>query len=486
MNVEGGEGVYRNDYTRSLSSAGTKRIFERIKAKGFTGTAFVTLSENAPYPIYRDIVFEAANDATTLCIVHAGQAQHGIVTGCLFRFYRVGLKLLQPWDFKFFDNDILQLHEEPANERVAVWLVPMGANGEGTGFDTTGPANKFGNEWRKASTDYRFLFADEGAGTWIGDKWPNLAADSAGFISGARITGDKISHIAGETLPIVYSTTPNVRSSKIGDFELDGSSIPALLNYRTPPANGNRNDDPLLLPSAYSSEAGHTIPVAPLTNSKTAKVAPDPRGATDGWSLYSPLSFPGSAHPSGATDITVPSLSGATEKGKVTDGEGVPEGAIEWEMTASLTTSAIEAAKFKAGIPLWLMFEIGAGGSEPLSDLYVALREGATDLHSSIVKPPVEGFRPYIIPFALNSPPGSALKILMKAPASGATGSRIKIGRRIYLAQSWTPQIYDFVHRGHWLAFFGHPGGPQPIVKPPAEVSAKELCEALESLGLVE
>lgn len=239
IRTTGGKGLFRSTYNGSNGGV-YQHIIEHCIIKGYTECGIQW--QGADFPFWRldGLDLDPATD-NTIGIAAGKFAQGSTIGRCTFRGGRAMIKLLDGTNVTIRECDFTRFLTNPGAPRAQVWVVPTlpfvdGGNHNGMVIEN----NKLSIESYDATYDYAIIFADEAAGTWNGDKLPNLSADSTGYVSGVRIVKNKITGSGAETarrMPVVYSTTPFVSGVTIADNDFSQSMPQNLIEYRTPTWN---------------------------------------------------------------------------------------------------------------------------------------------------------------------------------------------------------------------------------------------------------
>ena len=224
MEIYGGAGAIRNRYTGA--NVVYDKVVEGCLFTNFTGSAISTNSSNDPYWKIRRNAF-IGSPSTSICIAFAGAQDSTVIENNDFYEYAVGIKIVFPQRVTLRSNSFI--HQVSGTYRSDIWLVPY------TTYSGIGYLDSFsthGNETLN-STDYAYLFADEGTGTYVGDRFP-VYTNSAGYLTGLTITNQFISGKTSPSRPLIYSTTPNIGQCVFSNVEITGSPPTYILQIQTP------------------------------------------------------------------------------------------------------------------------------------------------------------------------------------------------------------------------------------------------------------
>lgn len=177
MRVSQGFGGIRATYTGA--SVLKHIVVERVEFRDYTGAAISTMASDQPNWSIRDCVFLGVNDTATIGFAHNGDCANLLIEGCSFGKNRVGIKLVHGNAARILSCDFVRSVAYSGTPRTDIWMVPVPGAFSTSGAGLVVAFSKFGNENIDAN-DYRVLYADEGSGTDITDKFPTLAATSTG------------------------------------------------------------------------------------------------------------------------------------------------------------------------------------------------------------------------------------------------------------------------------------------------------------------
>jgi hypothetical protein len=216
----GGAGAIRSTYTPAMVQA--KMTIRDCEFRDYTGPCISNNSVDSPDWTIENNIFVGANGTTCIGIALSGLNDSCRIFGNSFRLNKVHLKLSEGGNNAYIlANDFLRF--EVGTARVDIWVVPD-ADGTNSGSGLWIGANKFGNENRATDgTEPCILYADQGAGTYFGDKLPSLVV-STGFISGHKTSGPTSYGNGGSpNTPFIRSYTPNVYGGLYSDITFGGT-----------------------------------------------------------------------------------------------------------------------------------------------------------------------------------------------------------------------------------------------------------------------
>jgi hypothetical protein len=224
----GGAGMMRNTYA-SGNSSGIRTIRE-CYFNGYTKTAISIASSDSPNWNIMNNRFNGANFNTTMGYAHGGWCDQTIIQGNSFEQNRVHVKQCRGGpNLYVLNNFFARFGASTGYPRVDVWLVDEDTgtpNNNGNGQVIQG--NKFGNEGLE-TTDWRIVIADEGTGTGVDDKFPDLTNASTYYHIGMTVANNLHMMIGGTVPPLVRSMTPNLLGATIGPNTQTGSTTYAPL-----------------------------------------------------------------------------------------------------------------------------------------------------------------------------------------------------------------------------------------------------------------
>lgn len=364
--TEGGAGVFRS--TRTAAQVAGIYSFTDCEFTAYTECCIEGNSSDMPYWKIRGNVFDGANFTTTMGVALSGLTDGVVIESNEFLRNRVHVKLRRGGNnAHVVKNDFIRFGATGGQPRVDVWIVPSSSTtNSGAGFTAT--ENKFGPE-NLHSADYRILYADELAGTFNGNMWPNVVDASAGHITGHVVNGNMFGGVTGAAPAPVTTMTPNVRDSVYGPVVLQGTLPADILHFNTLPVRGRLNTNNVIGPILGEV----TEAKAPVRSNDPGQAAAiDPAGvlAANGtelqaWRASDPVGYVSLLRSDVNTYSKVAGVTftAATDAHGGTDAALVTFGASGQEMYANLTGT-------QAGVPVWIEFDAAAG---TLDTLRVAL-----------------------------------------------------------------------------------------------------------------
>lgn len=444
ITFSGGAGAIRNRYTGSNVT-----YLHQVLDCRFLNYTSAAISHNASdmplWKIHR-CTFNAANNTTSIGIALPGLSDLNTIENCEFQKNRVHIKLASSGNNAKIQNcDFVQYGAMTAsNPRTFVWVVPQtSATNAGNGLVITG--SKFGNENLDAA-DLRILYADQGSGTYFGDKLPDTTVDSAGFIVQHTLRDVFVNGSGSFNNPLIYAcmSPDKLRGCSIVDIKLAGGTPDYLLKFRTITTTPSPEGPSNLIADVMRAD-NNFVPFEASNQIGAALVESDPQGV-----LRSPtqaLQILGGGRSTGYTRLLQQRINGFTlttaTRAAIADSIGGTDAA---EITFPGTAfSYVPASSVSTDRPVWIEFELQQGSSSALSALTVlfALDTASSGGASNYMRRtfvPDASWRVYRIK---TYAPVSSNSILLKfLPASGSTGTKVKIGR-VRMYHAYEPQSAD-------------------------------------------
>lgn len=373
LHFSGGLGAFRSSYASDNVS-----YFRRFENNHFDNYSVCAIDENSsdsPYWKITQNIFYAANSTSTIGVALSNNADKSEISGNAFEKNAFHIKLKSAGvSCNVYNNDFIQFEAGTGATRASIWLVPNATTtNAGTGLVVSG--NKFGNE-NQQSTDLRILIANEGTGTSNGAILPVYTA-STGYVIGINIQANKF--VGNYSLPVIYSTTPNLRNNNITNNVFDG----AFPNYIIQFLN-SLSYDYLNQTNVFSNNKGSEQDITStgtyVTNAVGAGFLLDPTAQYE----FDPTNY--HSHMGGidcgnvvmlATSLTT-ALTGNNGSTSVatTDITGGSDAATWTFPVSSNATLAILGSNISVGQPTWLEFDVSRGGASPLSQMLVQITNG--------------------------------------------------------------------------------------------------------------
>ncbi len=443
IDTVGGRGAIRMTYTGdAVNSLYTVKncIFQ-----GYTECAIAVESSDNPYWTIENCKFDGADTLNTIGVAVSGLSDMNTITRCMFIRNRIHVKIRNGGNNMHITNcDFIKFSSVNTNgPRVDIWLVPWtnSVNG-GQGFSMS--RCKLGNEGLAAG-DYRILYADELSGTSNGTRMPNLAADSTGFVMGHQLDHFMVNGKSGAAVPIIYSTTPNVRDLQLGDVEIAGTKPTYAIEFRTPSGvvADRLNSQNLFGPfnGQLSTEGSAAFPISNVAGVGYVN-DPNYAMATLRETLV-PAASPFSSSYFNLLPTTIAnfSLTGAT-KANTTDAYGGANAqAITFTSTSGVAFAGISTMTIWK--PIWVSFDVKAPASgTAMTRVKVYVRDNGGNFHwvrTVDVPSHAQGWKTYRFPFTPRTA-GSTPRLYFAHNGVDATNITVEIGDvRVY--HSYEPVV---------------------------------------------
>lgn len=441
MVFRGGSGAIRNRYAGS--NVTTFLDVADCEFRDYDTCAISSNSSDGPFWRIRQNLFSAANQTTAIGVALNGLTDATVIADNEWQRNLVDIKLALGGNNAYVrGNDFVHYGAAEAGlSRASIWIVPNPSPvNAGAGLLVEG--NKFGNE-KLGPDDKRILYADELPGDTFGERLPNLDVDSSGYITGHTFRDNLVN--GGAAVPVVYSTTPNLRSSIYGPITLAGTEPSAVVEFRTPPTGCG--------PEAATNVLGPVV--SPSWNSAplTASNAPglfrldDPHQMFEA-SVTAPTTYRGGSRATGFTRLLAQrvngfSLGGGATKTAVTDAVGAADAVDVLLGAGSIYGYVPGPDAVRVGEPIWVEFDVKQSDVDPVTRLQVlfgldtAAPGAACNFLRRHVEPGTE-WKPYR--FLTYSGIASPRLVLKFARSSGATGTGVQLGGvRMYHAREPIP-----------------------------------------------
>lgn len=235
IRFDGGRGHVRNSHA-GANVADLHQVHD-CAFIGYRGCSISTNSVDHPYWKISNNVFHGVDYVGTIGIAMSGLSDGTTISDNAFLANRVHVKLSMGGNNTYIqNNDFLRFGPPDGSPRIDVWFVPAPSDtNAGGGMVIT--RCKFGNE-NLDPADLRIVYADQGTGSLISERWPVLDQPSAQWIAGHSVSEVFVNGIGDSvTIPLIRSTTANVVGGRYGPITLAGSrgapvfsSINALVN----------------------------------------------------------------------------------------------------------------------------------------------------------------------------------------------------------------------------------------------------------------
>ena len=437
LTFDGGNGAIRNRYT----SSNVTYLHQVIDCRFLNYTSAAISHNSSDMPLWKihRCSFKAVDDAASIGIALSGLTDLCSIVDCEFQRNYTHIKLGSGGNnAKIFNADFVQYSAATGGrKRTFVWVVPQtSATNAGAGLDIRDC--KFGNE-NIGADDLRILYADEGAGTYFGDKLHDTTVDSTGFCVQHTVRDSLLNNNSGFQNPFIYAcmSPDKVRSLTIDGLNVAGGRPDYLLKFRTTTTTPNPEGATNTVANVKRADSAFTI-FEPSNQVGALQVLSDQLGVLT--TTNQPMPQRGGNRSAGYVNLLQDRINAFTlttaTRGAITDSIGGTD-AAEITFPGSLH-SYVPASSVVANMPVWIEFELREGTSDPLSDLTVLF-----SLDSAGVGSASNYFRRSIVPPSnwrtyryLASTPVSSNSILLKFDDPGATGTKVRIGRvRMYHAQ---------------------------------------------------
>lgn len=437
LQFNGGAGVYRNRYT------GTSVALEKIVARNsfYAQTGAVISSNSSDDPFWKITGNHFNIDkGTGVGIALAGLADGDEIAGNNFDEYKIGIKLGLSGQNGHLKNNAFA-HFNAGTARSDIWIVPnASAVNAGHGFIAEG--TRHGNENLDA-TDYAILYADEGAGTYFGDRLP-VYTDSTGYIIGHTIRDSMIGGVGDSgTRPLVYSTTPNVIGSSYQSVVVNGTPPTYIVQIKTPPATDTPfNRGNVIGPVSIPNQALGSFTGFKYSNALSMFTYVDPQNVNLYADQNAPLQLSGSADTGTFTDLSPGVMSGWTDGGlassvgatDATDGSDARTITFSSSAAFSGTFYGVLSGPATVGVPMYIEFDVLAGS---LTNYTLQIQEstGFVVVHTMYMSAPSARRRVRFL-WTPRSAGGTLNFIMIFSNGSGGSGT-LTVGRfRAYQALS--------------------------------------------------
>ena len=475
--LHNGAGAYRNSWT-SNNVAG-QFVVEDCAFYLQTECVFQHESSDMPFWKFNRCNFQMENTDTTIAIALSGLTDGVEITNCTFDKQRVAIKMRQGGNNASIHHcEFIQFTaDRNAGPAISVWVVPHTTwVNSGGGLDISN--NRFGNE-NIAAGDIRIAYADELSGDSNGVQYPDLENASTGYITGHSIaSNDFYEHSA--SIPVVFSTTPNVRTLSMTDNYFAGAPT-YMLEYLTPVTS----DDRLAINQfsgnrAYEAANGK---IYKLSNSYGRLYNHDPVGMFPSGNV---VAAQGNGSPGAYRELLSDAIGSFTIVAgrwvKDSDDEDALGGSDAATFTCNHASSDMyaELPKLTPGVPVWIEFDVAnPADGNALTSINASIQHwtGAADMWSREVPVPTvaEGWVSYAFNFTPNVEGTSNPLFTFNNTAAGGDLGSIKVGRvRVY--------------HGH----YPQTGGARPSVAAAAtdasstQTLANDLRTQLIGLGIIQ
>lgn len=443
LRVNGGIGILRQKAT--TTQVAYQYTIEDNIFVGYTGAALEFNSVDMPYKRIVRNHFQGASYAETMGVaINGGGTDLDIIEGNAFVRNRVSLKIVGGANAKIGKNDFIRWDTtRPSGPAIDVWVVPRSTANPGIGLNVA--ANKFGNE-NMAAGDLRIVMAEEGLGTYVGERWPLLSTPSTLNLAGLNISDNSLLGASGALAPFIFSTTPNlVGGLRLGALALAGAMPTYLIQYLDPDlvtassARGLSAYGPV-----FGSSVGTTDPPPLLTNALHGGFIVDPvallqqPGAVGGLHASDPSGFAPLLAAGNLSSWPATNVSGRTV---TTDAMG--EYAEQMTFTANTGNILKSLSALTPGATHWVEIVAKKGATSPATTLKVTVTNAAATLFyaSRVVRLGASEQR-IRIPFV---PPtngaGNDVRVTVSSPSGGSVVLSQQRAYRAHEPQAGIPTL---------------------------------------------
>ena len=437
IKFEGGKGAIKHSHT-GINVAG-QYLVQNCQFMDYTECAIATESVDMPYWRIRDCVFASANTTASIGVALAPGTDQCVIDSCSFLRNRVHIKARRGNNFHITRTDLLQFSQDNSGgPRASVWITPdLSPVNAGTGLTITGC--KFGNE-NLMPGDFRILYADEQPGASNGAMFPELGQDSTKHVAGHNIAQNAFYGVGDSSHPIIYSTTPNIRSIQVHNNVLGGGQPSYVIQFRNPPVVPDRiTSNSLFGPFTGVVATESALPFA-ASNANGLGYWQDPQGLHQraktirNWTSGSSASFREIL----SAKISALNPTSATISGE-TDAFGGSD-AVNLTMTSASAASSLPLTiPFVIGMPTWVEFDAAFPNIGSAADrVYVLVVDGSSTFHwrRCVEVPPRDmGWVNYAFCFIPRTTGQNSTKVAFGATGPSEAGKSVRLGRlRVYQA----------------------------------------------------
>lgn len=226
MHIVGGDGAIRLRSTAVSANRGA--IIERLTMSNYGVCAIEDNSQDNPYFKVRDCIFVGRADADTIGLSITGYRAGSAVEASVFLRNRYHLKLAPSvivgddkgpaTPINVIGNDFIRNPGRQDNglgaNTFGIWIVPNADTAQNAGRAILMFSNKHGNENAQAG-DAHILVADEGSGTYVGDR-KHVTTASTGYLNGIAMQKDNVNFAASPRVGFIKSYT-----SRLMNFDIN-------------------------------------------------------------------------------------------------------------------------------------------------------------------------------------------------------------------------------------------------------------------------
>lgn len=209
INFVGGKGAYQSRNT-GVSVQGF-RIFEDCKFDNYTECAVTGEEADSPYWKFVRCMFYGVVAGGTIGVAIGGYLDGSSFIECEFLNNKYHLKLGPKLSGSIKVGGCSFFMYASGIRTADIWIVPNNTDADGVnaGQGILIDNNKFGSENMLAG-DVRVLIADEGTGTYRGDKHHSTTYNTTGFVQGINWTNNRISSVSSNTSAFIKSFVDNI------------------------------------------------------------------------------------------------------------------------------------------------------------------------------------------------------------------------------------------------------------------------------------
>jgi len=451
-------------FTGTGINVANRKMWEYCVFEGYVGCAISQQQEDSPYWSVENCTFKADLNSNTSIGVALGSAPNlSTIRDNAFTRNRVHLKLGGGGvDVLVEHNDFLQFSKAGDDARVSIFVYTDTAKGKGQGLNVF--SNKFGNENKRGVSDakpgdFYVVYADQQAGTFNGDKFPNLTTNAAGTkrFSNSQFNNNKIQGGGGYgSTPFIFSTTNNM-----SDFTLSGNNVVTVnaitywVEFLTVSTTLTGFSHRWFFGALTGTDAGN-IDVAPQFSNQilNLEVFSTDTGSEIWTQKHSPNPLLGANRAgyymvsnTAATSFTVGG--GASKSTAITDATGGTNAAT-FDLGAGIAYPVISTANMpggsnnsgEAGDPLWLHFDLKQSSADHMLKIAVSLRKTGNGSRqwSRIISVP-KNWTTFRFPVFIRDETLNMILEFTEPSVASNGGDNVDIGRfSLYSSKDCTPQ----------------------------------------------
>jgi hypothetical protein len=208
-----------------------------------------------------------------MCVALKGLTDNCDILGNEFQNSRVALKLDRGNNVHVHNNAFLRFSnpDSASIPRCDIHICNANLADNNRGAGGVFSNNKFGNE-NFAATDRKVVYADELAGTWFGDRFPNLASNASFRIDCHTYMNNLLVGNSNGVAEMIYSKTPQLKGFVIGPNMMAGIGFAPVLKLST--ATGFDHTTHIVGPLVGDSINQNSVPALVVTESGTLSGQP--------------------------------------------------------------------------------------------------------------------------------------------------------------------------------------------------------------------